>query len=411
MYSFRQLRVLCLALLPAMLAARACADDFSWVDRLPRADAATKQRLKICATSATANYALLRRLSFDFELRHEGFLRDPAGKFSFFPRSNHGTVRWRDGAVRYDIEGDNPYAPVGPVPKGAATPTAEQLKLLSKFGVIRTKEMLAHTEIHVYFGAFLVVDFPPTTIGDWKYHHTFQIPILDPWVHYASNFRIDSPSLREFWQTCRIESEESKGVIQLRVFRTDSPGRGDIYCDRASDYLPVRARSGEMRGKEFNVIVETATEWLRTDGVWYPSHFVQTAYMGADRRSRKEWDLTVRNLRVGAAADVPNSAFSLDTLEIPERYGGVDRRVRPPKQLIKIGSVVRERRMGDPKSPSKGYEKRLAAELAQANKEAEAILRQRGYRRAATWGLSLLAAAGFAALAWRIHRRRRSEHA
>jgi len=383
----------------------AWADDYSWVGNLPQPDAPTKQRLAICAISATANYAALRHLSFDFDLGHEVFLRDPAGAMSLMPGKYHGTVRWRDGAVRYDIIADKPSAPTEPAPKEGAMPGENPHPLVSKLGVIRTKEMVAYTEIHPYYDVFLTVDFPPPSSDEWKFRRPGRFTILDPWIHYASNFRGVEPSLREFWEKCRIESEESDGVIHLSFFRTDSPGRVDIYCDRAVDYLPVRTLAGEMRGKEYSVFVQISVQWQRVSEIWYPLRFEQTAYMGTDRRPRKEWDLAIRNLRVGSTADAPASAFTVDTLEIPERYGGIDHRTPLPKQLIKLHGRVRERRQGDPPAPTTGFQRRMDQELARATQEAVVVLRQRAYGRAAFWGSSIVAGIGLLLLGRRVYRR------
>jgi len=373
------------------------AEDWSWVDGLPNADAATKQRLKVCTTASAANYASLRRASFDFDLQHELASTDPAGKPSFVMQNYRGKVRWRGGSVRYDFEGDNPFVlslPPDPTPEPKAL----------KFGVIRTKDMLAYTEINPTYGTFLVVDRPPT-LDDWKFQHPTHLTFIDPWVHYAPNFRDVQPSLREFWEVCRsIESDESEGVTHFRFRRGDSQGRVDIDCAAAADHLPVKTRAGEVRGDAFVVFVEVASEWRKTDGVWYPTRYTQTANYGASLRPVAQCDLMVRNLRVGGAADVSDSAFNVNTLDLPEKSGGFDRRAG--KGLIKLGGVVRESRPGDPIPASRGFTERVARESSEANRQAEGVLRQRAYWGAASWSLAVVAGVVLVILARRVYLRR-----
>ena len=355
------------------------ADDWSWVDHLRNADDTTKQRLKVCVAACAANYALLRRASFDFDLQHEIATTDPAGKMTFLMQNYKGTVRWRDGSVRYDFEGDNPFVFMVPEEKG-----------LRKFSVIRTKDMLAYTEIHPTYGAFLVVDFPPSSYTDWTYRHPNQLTFIDPWVHYASIFRGVEPSLREFWEGRKsIESEESGGVIRLQFWRGNSKGRLEIYCDAAVDYLPVKVRGGDVQDNEFVVIAESDSEWRKADGIWYPAHYVQVAYQGADRRPLKQCDLTVRNLRLGSSAEVPDSAFTLNSMAVPEKTGGIDRRTK--KGLIKLAGMVRESRVGDPIPYGTAFKERMAWEMSHANQQAEAVLVRRAYWGVAFWVLSIIA--------------------
>jgi hypothetical protein len=359
----------------------------AWVDGLRNADAATKQWLKVCAASAAANYAAVRRATFDYDLQREVAVADPAGGATFLTQRFRGTVSWRDGAVRYD------FAP-------------ESAKGEERLSVIRTKDMLAAPERNPVYGFFLVVDFPPASLSDWRFQHPALLTRLDPWVHYASNFRAAKPSLREFWEGCRtIEAEEAEGVVRLRFARADTNGRVDIYCDKAADYLPVRTLGGENRGKEFVVFTERSSEWGKTDGVWYPRRHVEVTYYGAERRPLRDYDLTIRNLRVNEAAVVPDSAFAVSTMALPEKTFGIDRRRNPPTQLIRLGGVVQERR-GQKVELSAELRKRMEQEqatvAARLNRDAEETIRGRARWTTTTW--VLLGLAGMVGLSLVVRR-------
>ncbi len=69
--------------------------------------------------------------------------------------------------------------------------------------------------------------------------------------------------------------------------------------------------------------------------------------MGIDLHPVKEFDLTVRNLRVNDAAGVPDSAFTLSGMKIPDGTGGLDHRYDPPRGLYRAGGIVRQPRPGE----------------------------------------------------------------
>jgi hypothetical protein len=326
-------------LLLACAARPAAADDWAWVDKLRNADAATKTRLKLCAVSAIANYERLQRAVFDFDLRCEFARIDKSGKTSCLPvETYHGKVHWKDGSVRYDFEGRYPAWRI--------TPQGREFleKTPGSFSVIRNKDMAAHTEINPTWGRNLVVDFPPPSLGTWVHNHDAPMRELDPWAHYADNFR--GFPLQEFWESCRaIESKETGNLILLRFLGKDGRGRTEIYCDKNADYLPVKTRAGPIADGEFIVAGEVLNEWGQSDGVWYPLHYLHIGYWGSDRKPVKEYDLTVRNLKVNEAARVPDDVFTLSSMALPDGSGGFDRRTG--KGLIKVDGVVRQSRPGD----------------------------------------------------------------
>ncbi len=65
----------------------------------------------------------------------------------------------------------------------------------------------------------------------------------------------------------------------------------------------------------------------------------------------KEVDLSVRNLRVNGAVNLPDSVFSLGGMDIPDGTPGFDHRQEPVQRLIRAGGVVREPRPGEGRSP------------------------------------------------------------
>ncbi len=263
--------------------------------------------------------------------------------------------------------------------------------------VLRTPDMLAYTEVNPVYGTFLVVDYPPASIKTWEHQHALQFSHIDPWVNYAANYRSVS-NLREFWNGCRtIESEEEQGLVLLRFLRSDTNGRIEIYCDKNTEYLPVKTRAGENRGKQFVVFSETASEWSKVNGFWFPVHYLETIYYGPERKPIKNYDLVARNLRVNDAAAISDSAFKYASMDMPEGSFGVDRRKNPPTQLIRSGGTVRVRRQDEKLETPKDVGERLDREremvAARENKEAEAILRVRSYWNIAAWTLAITAVA------------------
>ncbi len=323
--------------------ARSADGGWSWVDRLQNADDATKERLERCARSAASNFASLHRLIFDYELKTESAQVAETGKTTrVLPGEYRGTVSWKEGSVRYDLEGRYPLHKIG----------RDGLEYLVKrpkvYSVVRSRDMLAYTNEDLNWGLSLKVMKPPASAEDWQAQSVAPLRRLDPWLHYAQPFCQDRARLREFWENCRaIESEEAGGKVLLRFLRADNGGRVEVTCDRDADWLPVRLRGGQMREGQWIVFGEVTDEWRKVSGVWYPSRHVEMGYYGSDRKPVKEFDLTVRNLRANGAVNLPDSAFTLGAMTMPEGTSGLDNRRDPPRSLIRAGGVVREQRPGE----------------------------------------------------------------
>jgi len=345
---------------------RSADDDWAWVHNLRNADEATKERLKRCAASATANFAALRRLIFDYDLTTEAaqLPLDASGKLKSVENGfSHGTVYWREGSVRYD------HFPVGRV-----GPNGQKLifKKPKVYSVVRSREMLAYTEENAAWGLYLTVVKPPQTAEEWEYQSHALLRHLDPWLHYAQPFCADRNRLRDFWENCRaIESEEQGGKLLLRFLRADNSARVEVTCVEAADWLPVRVRAGDMRDGKWIVFVDMANQWKKTSGVWYPSHLTKMAYMGIDLRPVKEIDLTVRNLRANGAANVPESIFTLSAMKVPDGTPGLDRRYDPFRRLIRAGGVVREPRPGEGPNPKNVKEMEIQRQKDEATVPAD----------------------------------------
>jgi RNA polymerase sigma factor (sigma-70 family) len=326
-------------------AGRAADHDWSWVDHLNNADAATRERIKRCASAATTNFAAIHTLAFDYALYSEhGHVDHKTAKTtSVLPSRSHGTVYWKEGSLRYDIEGRFPFRK--PYPNGPVY----MLRKPKVYSVVRTRDMLACTHDNPVYGVFLTVTKPPESAEEWEYNSPLaRERQLDPWLSYAPPFLYDGPKLRNFWESCRkIESEEAGGKVLLRFLGGENPGRTEVTCDGASDWLPVRVRGGEMRDGKWLVFGETVNVWSKTDGIWYPSRVTHTGYLGIDMRAVKQFDLTVRNPRANGGALVPDSVFTLSAMKIPEGSGGIDSRYQPPRGLFRAGGVVRESRPGE----------------------------------------------------------------
>jgi RNA polymerase sigma factor (sigma-70 family) len=331
--------------------ARTSGVDWSWVDKLQNADLATRERLKRCASSATANFAAIKTLSFEFNLGTESARVDEttAKTTSVVPAHSRGTLFWKDGSVSYHVEGNFPFRK--PYPNGPVF----VFKKPKTYSVVRTRDMLAYTEENAAYGLVLTVKPPPQSSQDWEYSTPFvQSPLLDPWLHYASPFLAEQKMLREVWQRCgKIESEESNGKVLLRFLYggTGGKGRGEVTCAQDADWLPVRFRAGEMRDGKWLIFIDTVNLWRKTDGVWYPSHVLHTAHTGIDLHPVKKFDLTVGNLRANDATSVPDSAFTLSGMKIPDGTGGSDYRYDPPRGLYRAGGIVRQPRAGEGSVP------------------------------------------------------------
>ena len=224
------------------------------MDDLPNADEATKERLKRCAGSASANFASLHRLIFDYDLETEAaqLPLDASGKSKGVDRGfSHGTVYWRDGSVRYDN-----------FPIGKFGPNGQKLiyKKPKVQSVVRSQDMLAYTEQNAAWGLFLTVVKPPRSAEEWEYQTAFAPHRhLDPWLHYAQPFVAHRKMLRDFWENCRaIESEEAGGKVLLRFLRANANNntRVEITCDAAADWLPAQLRAGEMQDGKWSLFID-----------------------------------------------------------------------------------------------------------------------------------------------------------
>jgi RNA polymerase sigma factor (sigma-70 family) len=331
--------------------AGATRSDWAWVDTLKNADELTRKRLKRCAFSATENFASIHRLIFDYDLTGETPLLplDAAGKLKGVDRwFSRGTVHWKEGNLRVD------HSPLG-------TLDTQDRKFAYKrpraFSVVRSRDILAYTELSSTWGLFLTVTKPPSSVTEWE--RGGRDPWrLDPSLHYAQSFCAHRDELRSFSQDClRIESEEVAGKVLLRFLRRlpgpngDRDWRLEITCDGAADWLPVLDRGGPVRNGQWKVEITTTTEWQKLSGVWYPVHQVKTSCFGVDSKPVKEIDLAIRNLRANGAVNLPDSAFTVNAMNIPEGTPGLDRRKEPFRWLIRAGGVVREARPGEGRSP------------------------------------------------------------
>lgn len=309
--------------------------DWSWVDQLTNADAATKRRLLRCAKSAERNLAAIRRLSFDFGLTRQEPTRGDPGRPSLETLTYQGKVYWKDGFVRYDFAGDSPR--IIPDDQGRPRPRGK-----GTYSVIRTNEMAAAIEDNPFWGAVLNVSTPPASLEAWKQQPSY-LTHLDPWVHYAAFLRPGPAKLAEAFRAAKaIESREDGEGLHLRIVR-DNGSWVEITCDPASDDLPKRTRAGGVRDGKSVTHVGTDDNWQKFDGVWYPTRHIELAFDGAGMPF-KQYDWTARNLRVNDAAEVPDAVFTLSDMPLPEGAGGSDNRKSPPTELIKASGLVRQRR-------------------------------------------------------------------
>ncbi len=349
--------------------------EWAWIDNLANADDATRERLKRCATAASTNFASLHRLTFDYDLRSETprLPLDAAGHLKGVDRGfARGTVSWKEGTVQYD------HYPLGKLDEDGRRSLYKRRRV---FSVVRSTEMLAYTQNDATWGLRLTVEKPPASADDWERQHAFApMPQLDPWLHYAVPFCQDRAKLREYWEHCgTIESEESGGKVVLRFVRVNGGWRNEITCDQSADWLPVRLRAGSMQQGHWKVFLDQSSEWRKMSGVWYPVHQVKMSYMGVNLTPVKEIDLTVKNLRANGAVNLPDSAFSLSAMAIPEGTHGLDKRTDPPRSLIRSGGVVRDQRPGEGPTP-----RDTDQEKAEREKDEQTIPAAEGSAAAAT---------------------------
>ena len=347
-------------------------EDWAWVDELRNANEATKERLKRCGGSATSNFASLHRLIFDYDLKNEipQLPLDASGKLTSVERGfSHGTVYWKDGIVRYDHH-----------PVGKLAPDGRKLFFKKPWvqSVVRSRDMFAYTGQDTTWGLLLSVKNPPRSVAEWEQGGEAQLRYLDPLLHYAEPFCQDGAQLRQIVESCRaVESEETDGKVLLRFLRDDNNFRMEIICDKAADWLPTSLRSGQVRDGKWLVFVELKRDWQKLSAVWYPTHQGKTSYFGVDMKPVKEVDLSIRNLRVNGAVNLPDSVFSLGGMDIPDGTPGFDNRQEPVRSLIRAGGVVREPRPGEGRSP------RNVDQEKAARQEVEETVPEEEYRRTA----------------------------
>jgi RNA polymerase sigma factor (sigma-70 family) len=337
--------------------------DLAWVDGLQNADQATRERLKRCAGSAMSNFASLHRLEFEYDLKNEtpDLPLDASGKLKRTERGfSHGTVYWKDGIVRYDH-----------FPVGKFAPDGRKLVYKRPWvqSVVRSREMFACTAQDRTWGLFLTVTKPPSSVEEWQAGGHNQLRYLDPLLHYAEPFCQDVSQFRQFAGSCRaIESEEKAGTVLLRFLRADNNFRVEVSCEEATDWLPTRLRSGQMRDGKWLVALELEREWQKISAVWYPIHQVKVSYFGVDSKPVREIDLTVGNLRANGRANLPDSVFTLNGMNIPDGTPGLDKRHERGQWLTRAGGVVRQPRPGEGRAP-----RNIEQEKTESQKDEETV--------------------------------------
>jgi RNA polymerase sigma factor (sigma-70 family) len=289
------------------------APEVSGITKTPAVQSAkelTAARLKRCLSSARTNFAALARATYDFDFRQEVAQLDNDGEpQKIYVRNYHGKVYWRNGSVRYDVNGP----PLAPQLDTQGRPL--ETKPLS---VIRTGELVATRDSHPRDEQGIHTEKPPETVGAWKDRHTYLLAQIDPWVFYAKSVRIDEPALQNGSEKPEvIRSEEDTDTIVIRLRRRGQvDARVEIVFDKRADCLPTHYRVGTTRDGRWIPWAETSCEWRKTGDVWFPAHQVEIGYVGKEHKPVKFFDLAVRNLRVNAEADVPDSVFDPKTLPV-----------------------------------------------------------------------------------------------
>ena len=159
-------------------------------------------------TSARANFAAIKSLTFDFSLATEhGSLNQTDRKTVYkTPALCHGTVYWKEGSVAYHVEGNFPFRK--PYPDGPVF----VLKKPKVYSVLRTHDMLAYTEENAAHGLVLTVVKPPASASQSAQEFPFaQHRKLDPWLHYAQSLLAEQKVLRDFWGTAARSNRKSVG--------------------------------------------------------------------------------------------------------------------------------------------------------------------------------------------------------
>jgi hypothetical protein len=259
--------------------------------------------LKRCVSSALTNYAALAKATYEFDFQQDVAQLDDKGEpLAISVRNYHGKVYWRNGSVRYDVEGP----PVAPQLDAQGQPL--QKKLLS---VIRTTDFIAYPDEDPRNTQGIHQEKAPSTIQAWLDRHPLVFSQLDPRVFYAKSVRNDEPLRQTLSQKPNaIRSAEGRDTIVMRLRRGDiEDAQIELIFDKKADCLPTSARFGIMREDQWIPWAENSCDWKKTGGVWFPAHQVEIGYVGKDRKPVKFFDLTVRDLRVNADADVPDSVF------------------------------------------------------------------------------------------------------
>jgi RNA polymerase sigma factor (sigma-70 family) len=281
------------------------ADDLVWIDELTNADAATRARLKRCLSSARKNFAAVRRAIYEFDFRQESAALDAAGEpLEITVRNYRGKVYWDNGSVRYEFFGPPPMMQIDE----HGRPRRSNGKNL-RFEVTRTPKLLTFSSQDVLGNPDVRALAAPTSIQIWKDRYPAQLSPLDPLVFYAKNFRTDEASFRKHCESLRsIQSAEGDSTILLR-FRRDDDARIEIICDKAADCLPTRWRIGRDDDGTWRTWGEDSCSWRKTGEIWFPAHQDTTGYVGKHFRPVKFFDLTIRNVRANADADMHDSIF------------------------------------------------------------------------------------------------------
>jgi RNA polymerase sigma factor (sigma-70 family) len=271
-------------------------DALAWVDDLHNADAASKQRLKRCLSSALTNHATVRRAIYDFDFRQEVAGIDNAGEVaSTEVRNYRGKVCWRDGAVRYEF--------TGPPPMPANKKTRRSV-------VIRTDRSLAFAFVDVGGQPEVRAQAAPASATLWERGYSGYMQQLDPLLFYAKWFRSHDQDFRAFCEALvSIQSAEGEGTIVLHLRREAQDARMEIVCDKKADCLPSHYRIGTYIKGKWVTWADESCDWRQTDGVWFPVHQTTEGYVGAKFTAIKFLDLTIHNLRANDKADVADSAL------------------------------------------------------------------------------------------------------
>ena len=254
---------------------------------------------------------------------------------------SRGTVYWKDGTVRYD------HFPLGKLdPDGRKS-------IYKRPRVYQRRPVAGHAGVHrAKPGLWALADgreAAPVGRG-------MGIPEpLRPAAAARSLAALCRAVLPGSIEAARILGElprdrirgggrESAAAIPLRRQRRATgnhlrPGRG-------------LAAGAAPRRRDARRQVESSSSSWPTNGRSSPASGIRAIrsrrlISAAICRPVKEIDLTVRNLQANGAVNLPDSAFTLSAMNIPDGTPGLDRRQEPVRGLIRAGGVVREPRPGE----------------------------------------------------------------